>query len=81
MTVAQLKAKAKELGIVGIDGMKKAELEAAIAEKESESVSPDSVPAVEPKSESDVDGSSSFESDFAKHPKFAKFNSRGEPAT
>jgi hypothetical protein len=37
MNVAELKDRAKELGIKGADGMKKAELEAAIAAAESES--------------------------------------------
>ena len=63
-TVPQLKARAKELGIKGFDGLKKAELiDAIIAGPKEQSDEPD------------AEKSSPVKSDYASHPKFAKFNS------
>lgn len=63
-TVPQLKARAKALGIKGFDGLKKAELiDAIIAGPGEESAEPEG------------EKSSPVKSDYASHPKFAKFNS------
>lgn len=70
MTVSELKAMAKSLGIKGADGMKKADLVSAI----------ESMPKLEPEDLSPAtqlpEKSSSLQTDFAKHPKFDKFKAR-----
>lgn len=65
-TVSELKSRAKEMGIKGSDGMKKAELIDAISKAQGV----DQVKAPAPKIESSPE-----KSDYASHPKFAKFNS------
>lgn len=63
MKVPELKEMAKQLGIESADSMKKAELIEAISKKQAESPEKD----IQPKE------SSNEKSDYASHPKFAKF--------
>ncbi len=91
LTVPKLKEKAKDLGITGADSLKKAELIEAIEKVQPKSLLEKAKDAVDnlihPKQEAqkvsetqiepDSKGSSSFKSDYAKHPKFAKFK-RGD---
>lgn len=67
-TVPELKDMAKALGIEGADKMKKAELIEAI-----ESAGPGPVMESAP----EISKSSSESLDYANHPKFHKFNSKG----
>lgn len=86
MTVAELKLKAKSLGIKGAESMKKAELEKAIEIALADQVAAQSRGASSadaPKSGSIehvpvANGSSSVETDFQMHPKFHKFKAKGE---
>lgn len=80
LKVPELKQKANSLGIKGADGMKKSELILALeahqnhgAGQAGSEVSNQPVPAVVEKNQS-----SSETSDYANHPKFAKFKSQGE---
>lgn len=69
-TVPQLKARAKEAAIKGFDGMKKAELIEALS----------GAPAIDQEKVAEIaqqmsEESSGANSDYANHPKFAKFKS------
>ena len=82
MTVPELKAKAKALGIPKADAMKKSDLIASIEQKEvsfsTEPMPPVSAVDLEGPIEGHPPKSSSMKTDFAKHPKFDKFKPVGE---
>ena len=75
-TVPQLKARAKELGIKGFDGLKKADLIQAILGHDGAPIDKEKVDQAlaDAKAEKEDSSSSSVKSDYASHPKFAKFN-------
>lgn len=83
MKVPELKAKAKQLGIQGSDAMKKADLISAIQAIAGADKAPtdyqNHMASYESKSDrlakDEAERSSPENSDYAKHPKFAKFNS------
>ena len=80
LTVAELKEKAKSLGLKAIDSLKKAEL---IEKIETHGKCPVTKDPCEKSCASDeckaeIAESSSEKSDYASHPKFAKFNSQAK---
>jgi hypothetical protein len=75
LKVDELKKLAKVAEIKGADGMKKAELIEALEKHRVESGAP--MEEIDPVSQ--VETSSPEKSDYASHPKFAKFISKGSP--